>query len=408
VGYVTRAVSGSDFDVNGHRILCDRKTHTTVESDRGAKVSVAGCPSELPFIGEFLIIIGPVYNGSNLIHASRIESSRSPRHDIAGFAVIDAAATRDATEAQASDLIIRADGYRIRITGTTKIEWNPPLQSFDDLKAGSWVRYKGKLDATGVLIAASVQIGANEIDSREEKLRDKNEYDPSAIPADARQNFLNVTFRGGYDPKKFPPFADAEMQARVEKIGSSLIPAYQRALPESDPAKIHLRFQVIDNKHFCGLIPCDAIALPSGIILVPHQMVERMQNDSQLAAVLADSIARALEKQRYRTHDELVGAGATALAGLFVPYAGGVMTSIGSATERKILTDAMEQSGRVSLVLLHDAGYDIDQAPIAWWLLNAEKPQTLSEIEIPDRATYLYRILGEVWNNPAASASQAH
>ena len=402
-GYVTRSVSGSDFDVNGYHILCNKKTRNAFESVNGTKVSGVGCPSAPPFIGEALIVYGPLNVGSSYFKASRIQSLRSGHHEIAGSAVIDATPAQDATDS--SSLIVRADGYRININGNTKTEWNPPLQSLADVKAGNWIRYKGKIDATGVLVAASVEIGANVIDSREEKLRAGKEYDPSAVPADARQNYLKAVLSGGYDPKKFPPFTDAEMQARVETIGSNLVPAYQRALPDSDPTKIHFRFQVIDNNHFCGLMQCDTLTLPNGIILVPHQVVERMQNDSQLATVLADSIARALEKQQYRTEGKTKAAYASMLAAPFVPYValgmsvgGGVITSI----ERK----AMEQSGRVSLALLRDAGYDINQAPMAWWLLATEKPKPLSEIEMPDRAGYLYRMLGEIWNNPAASAAK--
>ena len=104
-----------------------------------------------------------------------------------------------------------------------------------------------------------------------------------------------------YDPKEYPPFKNDAMQARVEEIGNSLVPDYQRALPGSDPAKIHFRFQVVDNKHFCGLLAaCEAYAMPGGIIQVPHQISERMQNDSQLAAALADAIACILERQVYR------------------------------------------------------------------------------------------------------------
>jgi len=402
-GYVTRAASGSDFDINGHRVVCDGKTRTKLESGNGAKRSARGCPTETPFIGEALIAYSAMFNGGNSIRAHLIESRRPGHPEIAGSAVIDAAPAQNVMEAQPSAFCVRADGYLVCSGPNTRIEWDLPFHSPADLRAGSWIKYKGKMDPTGQVLASSLEIGVNLIANREQSLRAGNEYDPAAVPADARQNYLKVAFRGGYDPKKFPPFEDAAMQARVEQIGSSLIPPYQRSLPDSDPAKIRFRFQVVDNKHFCGFMPCDTLTLPSGIVLVPHQVVERMQNDSQLAAVLADSIARALEKQQFRAEGEHFAATATTLAGLFVPYAGSGMIAGGSIAERKILTRAMEQSGRVSLTLLRDAGYELNQAPMAWWLLAADPPKTLSETEMPDRAGYLYRILGEAWNCPAAS-----
>jgi hypothetical protein len=81
------------------------------------------------------------------------------------------------------------------------------------------------------------------------------------------------------------------------------------------------------------------------------------------------------------------------------------MISGGSTAESQILMHEREQSSRVSLVLQHDAGYE---APVAWRLLSSQKPQPLSEIETPDRATYLYGVLGEVWHNPAANVKAAH
>jgi hypothetical protein len=70
----------------------------------------------------------------------------------------------------------------------------------------------------------------------------------------------------------------------------------------------------------------------------------------------------------------------------------------------------MQQRDRVSLTLLRDAGYDIDEAPMAWWLLAVDPKNTtlLGTTEVPDRVAYLYRILGETWRNPTASTPLAH
>ena len=398
-GYVTRANSGSDFDVNGIHIVCSGVRRGALESAHGIKVSALGCPGDAPFIGEALIVDGARDEKANTFYATRIENQSQQLGKISGSAVIVAVPAQKSKAAQSSGFVIRADGYRIRITGKTKMEWNPPLPSLVEMCAGDWIKYKGKLDAAGVLEASFVGIGPGAIGSREEKLRADNEYDPSAVPAKSRQNFLRDAVAGNFDPKKFPPFQDPEMQARIVKIGNSLIPAFQRALPASDPTKIDFRFQLIDTK-----LLRDALALPSGIILVPHQVVERMQNDSQLATVLADGIARILERQNYRTDREHNLTHAAMFAGPFVPYAGSDIVGGGAYTEMGILKKEREQRGRVSLALLHDAGYDVNQAPIAWWLLDPWKPRSLSEIEMPERAGYLYSILGEIWNNPAVPA----
>jgi hypothetical protein len=135
--------------------------------------------------------------------------------------------------------------------------------------------------------------------------------------------------------------------------------------------------------------------------------VDRLQNDSQIAAVLADGIARALERQQYLTSTKIKAAYASMIASAFVPN-GGVGVATGGMVASDIETREMQQRGRISLVLLHDAGYDIDQAPIAWWLLDPAKAKPLTEIDLPDKAEYLYSVLGEIWHNSATKAPQPH
>jgi hypothetical protein len=193
------------------------------------------------------------------------------------------------------------------------------------------------------------------------------------------------------------------MQARVQRIGNSLIPAYQRSLPDSDPTKINFRFEVIDEKNFR-----DAINLPSGVILVPYQIVERMKNDDQLATLLADSIVQILEKVTLRTAGVRHGATALEIAG---DATGGILTilaahSVAGAAVNLAYAPELAQSGRVSLCLLHDAGYDIRQAPLAWWLLPDKKDKPLEQVSLPSRAENLYTTLGLAWRAPLMNASQ--
>ena len=401
-GYVTRTTSPSDFDVNGVRILCGGKDGEDSKLSHDVTVAVVACPGEAPHLGDSFAIHYSVRNTAmHAIYASRIDKQHtSTSGGISGSAVIDAMPDRKADGGKQTELNVRADGYRIRITANTKIDWSSPLQSLADVKAGDWIKYKGKIDAAGVLVAASGQIGPNAMGGGEKKLRTNHEYDPSAIPADAKQNYLKDALTVGYDPKKFPPFKDVVLQARIERIGNSLVPAYQRALPASDPARTDFRFQLIDTKLFR-----DAFTLSSGIILVPHQVAEMMENDSQLAAVLADGIARVLERQEYRMEGKIKTGYASMLAMPISPYAG--VGGLGGNMAMEMQKRAMEQRSRVSLFLLQDAGYDVAQAPMAWWLLAAGRPEPFSNSEVPERAAYLYRILGETWRDSAVPATAA-
>lgn len=403
-GYVTRVSSASDFDANGFRVLCGAETLTLREVSPKVDDTTNGCPKTSPYVGEVVNLYGSIKKKRHAIDATQIVFLLPIRAGVPGSAVIEALKEPASSGPQPDDFLVRADGYWIRINSKTELNFIPPSHSLADVKPGNWLQYKGAPGPDGVIAAAAVKIGSNIVSQGEKKLRAKNEFDPTAVPADARQNYVKEAFVGGFDPKKFPPYKNPEMQARVNAIGEKLIPGSQRNLSDSDPTKIHFRFQLIDTRMFR-----DALTLPNGIILIPHQVVERMQNDSQLATVLADNIACALERQQYRSQAALRWAAAATLGEwASLPFgapgilAGDALTFGGMETESEIAVRNLEQSGRVSLELLHDAGYDIDQAPVAWWLLAPKKPKPVSKIELPDRAAYLYYMLGEIWHNPNA------
>jgi hypothetical protein len=404
-GFVTRATSPGDFDVNGIRIRCGNETNSSVVK-AGKALGAPGCPQTTPYVGQGATVKGKFRKKDQSLNAREIELS--PRSitlsQVSGSAVIDAPPHLASVPPESSSLRVRADGYRILIPGKALIVWEAPLHSFADVKAGDWIHYEGRQRADGMVVADKVSIGQLVVSRGEEKFRTKRDFDPSKVPASAKQSAASMTFLG-VNLKRFPPYDDPLMQARVNDIGDKLVPAYERDLPDSAAAKIHFRFQVISTKKFR-----DALASSSGVILVPQQVVARMQNDAQLATVLADNIAAVLERQDYRDLPaaRTLGAGMLAAdaAGFFVPGVGLMAPALDYGGSGAMRVKAEEQSGRVALGLLHDAGYNIDQAPVAWWLLASKTPKPISEIPLPRRAAYLYKILGECWNSPQAAADR--
>jgi hypothetical protein len=401
VGYVTRSVSVSDFDVNGLHIICYEGTN--VRDSTTPNPQYKGCPNGPLFLGQSMRIKGALFKKEHRIEAWDIDFSKIAGEEIKGSAIIDSPPNR--TNLAAGGLVVRADGYQIRIDAKTTIVWKSAQGSLAEVAAGDWITYKGKRNSDGSLSATEIVFRADSVSKNTLLLRRSTDFDPSTVPMSAKQNTLNANLVGP-DPKKFPPHDDPAMQARVMSIGEKLIPRYQAELPDSDPAKIRFRFQVVKSG-----IWWDAVALPSGIILISPEVVERLQNDSQLAAVLADSIASILEEQPYRNYTLARNLNAVGLAaqGVLIlnPIAG--LAGLGviglghvAKVDAETILRSMLQSGRVSLGLMSDAGYEINQAPIAWWLLGKEKAAPISEIPIPLRATYSYKMLGECWNNPAA------
>ena len=396
VGYVTRAASGSDFDVNGLRVLCNEQTVTLVQIDEEKAEKIQGCPRHAPYFGEPVNLLSVVRRKNQAFEAKRIGFPLTEEGPVTGSAIIEACKEPVRGAPQSSELLLRADGYWIRIGRQTHIKFIPPLSTLADVKPGDWMEYEGAKKTDGEVTAVSAKIGRNVPSKSEKNL--KEEYDP-VVTANAKLAYSKGPPEEELDPQNIPLFSDREMQGRVIAIGEKLVPAFQRDLPDSDPAKIHFRFHVIGANR-----PREPVALPNGIVLIPHQVVERMQNDAQLAAVLAYGIAWALEREEFRLRPTKERVGLAALNALWTTA---LFPSIVIEGQLSFIAEAKEQSTRVSLELLHDAGYDIDQAPIAWWLLGSKQPRPVAKIDLPERAAYLYRILGETRYSPAAKAVQA-
>lgn len=390
-GYITAITSATVFDVNGTHVLCDDKTQFSV-SINGKKHPANTI--EAAYIGQMLDIYGTGNKKSHTIRATEIVAYLPQSNQLSGTAIIDEIPDSHKNASPGSRLL-RADGYRILITPKTQATFTPPLTSIASVETNVWIKYTGKLSPDGTLVADTAAFTVNNVPKSEDRLRTKNEYDPKAVDPKDKQSGASKFFRGT-NVKKIPPYNDSAMQARVDRIGASLIPAYQRNLSASDATKIDFRFQLIDQSKVR-----DAMTLPNGIILIPRQVVERLQNDSQLATVLADNIASALEKQSFREQPaahKMTAAQWTSDAGGFLVPGLGLATGIAnSRIAASIRRHAEEQSGRVSLTFLHDAGYDIYEAPRAWWLLAPKKPKDISDIYLPERAAYLYSVIGRTW-----------
>jgi hypothetical protein len=397
-GFVTRIAPSGDFDVNGMHVLVNAKTSITVkswaETSKGGR-SVSTEQATLPalFLGESVEIVGDVIHKSTEIRAKRIVLSSATVARVSGVGLID---LMPANSAPAEGKLIRADGYIMLVPAAADVTFAPPLKSFDDIHTNQWVRYLGVQRPDGVVVLDQADFSPNTINHREDKLRVRGEYDPSVIDEGDAQSGASKFFRGK-DIKRLPAWHDAAMQARVDRVGKSLIPAFQKALREDDPTRIDFRFQVIDEpKHG------DAWSFASGIILVPHQLVERLPDDSQLAAVLADSIAEVLEKQDLRAIPAKQKMTAASYAGdaigIFVPGASLVPFVANHAAARSLLDHERQQSGRVSLCLMHDAGYDLTAATKAWWMLAAKPGSDSLPKRMPDHTLFLYEELGTTWH----------
>ena len=397
-GYVTRTVSLADFDVNGFHVIATRKTKLWVDGNPHEKHTATADP----YLGQNVSVYGDLKKKKHEVIAEEVVFHAVDKTPLSGLALVDRVLSPATLGSSPTRLLVRADGYVILINSKTKTTFQSPLGSVADVKTNSWIKYHGKPQSDGIVLAETANFFPSVVTDEESKLLEKNDYDPQAVDPDAKQTIAEWLVLG-IDPKKIPPYQDAATQARIDRIGSSLIPAYQQSLPTGDLSKIRFRFQLIDATNWK-----DAFALPNGIILVPFQIVDHLQNDSQLAAVLADNMARVLEKQTYRAQPGqkkmTIAEIASGVGGLYTFGATTIATTSVAAADKR---NAEDQTGRVSLGLLHDAGYDIKQAPIAWWLLATDTAQKLPSTPLPPRAANLYKSLGSTWHSYSEVATSA-
>jgi hypothetical protein len=380
-GYITAVRSFHDFDVNGIRVSTSATTHYGIIG--GKALSDDGGLHGALALGSYAQVIGEATNNS--VDAREVLFAGDWNKNVEGFCVIDKVI------ATGPEPVFRADGYRIRITSATEIKFAGGLTSLSGVGTNTWIRYEGRRGAGGILQASQATFAK----ARQTKFKvpksDSLPTQPSLIDIDG--NFISVHAKTRMGEWAGPcglhrVVMDQAMQERVRRVAMKVIPEYQKQLPDDSPSKIHFRIYVVDEPVYREDIECGI-----GFILVPRQVVERLANDDQLAAIMANGVAWSMMGQSARLVSEnleLLGVIiAGDVAGAFVPGAN-LATDVGvDIAGREIYKHMQEQAGRIAVALLGDAGYDPLQAPEAWKRLAPKKmPKDPSLLKYPSRAAY--------------------
>ena len=377
-GPVTRLVSISDFDVGLYNVALLPTAQVLLYWPDGSHV-LAKDPVRL-FLGERVAVYQSDAKGAN-----KIEIFQPAVHAVDGTATVEAVLP-------GTEMEVRADGYQIRIGAKTKVKYEKPFAAASDVKPNAVLTYKGMLQKDGTVLASAAAFFDSEVTPDMLKARKEFEYDPSAVSAESHQSGVSRNMRGT-DARFFPLHGDAAMQARISASGAKLIPEYQRNLKPDDPARISFRFFVVDA-------PKDSEAsypLPSGIVLVPYQVVQKLADDSQLAAILADAVARLIEVQPIAlplSNGQITKSVVKTTAEMTA--IGAIGTSIVNASAEDRVRKGAEQRARVSLSLMRDAGFDPTAAPKAWTALARDEASPIAMIQLPPMAKYLYGRIAEV------------
>lgn len=244
-----------------------------------------------------------------------------------------------------------------------------PLESTDGLDLDTFVRYAGTRGADGEINVTKIEFEHAELERGEAKLWEKAE--PDVKPPDYSKlvpgEFKMRDCVYGWCTQQIVP--NQESQHYITQIGESLIPAHQRELSAGDPLRISFRFYLVKAKGF------NAVAYPNGVVLVHSGVFEILQNEAQLAFVLAHEISHVIEKHAWQEHEyhrkELMALRA---GGAFVPFGGALIADLAVAGIRNAYARSLEnQADRVALERMLSAGYDIREAPESWKAVAVKK-----------------------------------
>ena len=320
---------------------------------------------------------------------------------ISGFGVIDCVITTGA------EPVFRADGYALRLNSGTSVRFSGSLTSLSEVGTNIWVHYEGTRNQQGEIVLNAAEF----IKPKLHKPKRNPKISVAQVTAFPRGSMID--FDGSFQTDSYahvpedsggpcgsgwyPVPEDAALQERVRRIGASVVPQYQRDLPDDDPAKIPFRFYAIQEEHIRSGMGCD-----DGLVLVPASAVARMQNDSQLAAVLADGVSANLQQQNARLQLDMELIEAAGAIGVGFPAALTGETIASAVLSRKM----EEQRGRMALALMADAGFDPWQAPEAWRILALRQlPKNLSKLKYPARSQYQLEILQLQYKHAANTAN---
>ncbi len=380
------AVEPDGFELGGHHVTIEPDTEFVSFYHTRKNASQLRQDME---VGMWAEVVGTKDHSLPEVIASKITLRDDDGRKISGAGVIIRVI------ATGPDTIVLADGYTLHIEAGASLKFKGDVTKLDDLKPGDWIRYDGSLNTADEIVLKSASFGRFKHRIR---IPDPKEDQVAVFPPGSFIDF-DGSFGSDRGTRKMedaggcgwnPVVEDGAMQAHVRKVGRSLIPDYQRDLEFDDPAKIPFRFYVIVEKDIRSDLACHR-----GLVTIPLEVVERLQNDDQLAAVLADGIAAHIQIPPEREFSELGLLSVAEIATRSIPA-----VNLGtSAAQIVIAKDSMnkmdDDRGRVALGLMADAGYDPWQAPEAWRLLAPrELPANLAKLKDPARSGYLKEILG--------------
>jgi predicted Zn-dependent protease len=191
-------------------------------------------------------------------------------------------------------------------------------------------------------------------------------------------------------------YDDPELTKYVTAVGTKVLP------PGAAPEHVVWRFRVLKNS-----LP-NAFALANGSIYVHTGMLALLENEAQLASVLAHEETHVLNYHGYLENRNLrqktvdqevfsaIGAGAGAFGGLYGSLASAALNGVTSAVTVSAIygysRELEEEADVRAVAAMAQAGYDPQQMVVAFRLLDSNHEVDLSRAFYQDHPKLMDRI----------------
>jgi hypothetical protein len=383
-GYVTRLDPPSSFWLNQRRIVTT--SSTTVATDTSSSVDEAKFSLGIISPGRHVIVSGVEDKQTNIITAKRIEvldAGSLVHRSGQGLEDRAPALSNDGTGLRGT---VYADGYELIVNSKTKINLPQGTTDPNAWKPNLWIAYKADTQIDGSLLAMELNFIVDENIVDEQDFRNSNDFKIDLPDYDKKQPGKVHFFLQTYHI-----LPDRQLQDVINEFGQKLVPTWQRELPDSDPAKIHFRFFVLEKTKALE----KPLSNDTGTVLIPSQVIANLQNEAQLASLLSANIAVALEKDIYRGRSHKHAQEAIDIALIPVPFSFGAGQMINDgAFSAGYWTPLAEHECRVGLRYVVAAGYDPREAPLALQRISEKHPDSKPDKQLPTLANYADAELG--------------
>jgi Zn-dependent protease with chaperone function len=414
-GYVTAVTSPTQFEIEDYRISHDAQFALDFEnSSPDIQFKIQDIR-----VGVELEIRGTLDDESGELKAKSISVDIEQFKPQKQTAILSQPPAGIEQVGQGWSGVFLVDGQRIQVTPATQVVFQltrrekqlskknkeaeeeglfEPLRSLADITTGMAMTYEGRRNQDGNIVASRVEFARNDLESGEKKMWDSLKVSTKSF--NAAQSLAGELRIHGVG--KFKTLPDQQVQDYVDRIGQSLVPQYQRNLSAGDAAKIPFQFYVIQEK-----VP-NAFALPNGVVVIHSGMFDVVENEAQFAAVVGHEIAHSVQEHSWRQQQYQKGKRTALAIGAAIAAAYGqnalrdALTLVQAAVQNGYARRLENQSDRLGLEYMVNAGYDPREAPRVWKEMTnkmGDSPTNFFWSNHDNHATRRSYLMNELKNN---------